>query len=222
MGGSTQGHYAVELHSEKVHILQENQTPVAEELPRTLRPRSTQRSSPTTVLAAQRVLCHRCGQGARGRCVACTVDTCATCLKDSLCPACRHGLENGTPTEDALQLQTQEYRMVKKGTAVQNERGLRLAATMHQHELRPTFVMRQMETHVIDVLGTRCRRAVRRKVPKVFHEYACFEDSRGLAPWQHCFALGELAVRTLVSTTPAHQHEVDYGTARQVPVQAKP
>ena len=67
--------------------------------------------------------------------------------------------------------------MVKKGTAIQNERGLRLAATMHQHELRPTFVRRQMETHVIDVLETRCRRAVRREVPKVLHEYACFEDS---------------------------------------------
>ena len=117
-----------------------------------------------------------------------------------------------------------------------------------------------METHVIDVLETRCRRAVRREVPKVLHEYDCFEDSllgksassagwivhrwglpktdlstkRGVdevyrsivedlrTPWQHCFALGELAVRTLVSTTPAHQPEVDYGTARQVPEQAEP
>ena len=67
--------------------------------------------------------------------------------------------------------------MVKKGTATQNEHGLRLAATMHQHELRPNFVRKQMESHLIDVLETRCRKAVRREIPKVLHEYACFENS---------------------------------------------
>ena len=67
--------------------------------------------------------------------------------------------------------------MIKKGTAIQNERGLRLAATMHQHELRPNFVKKQIEGQVLDVLASCCRRAVRRVVPEVLHEYACFSDS---------------------------------------------